>query len=364
MRRRISFHRLVLACVLVAWAAGLATAARALSPAARALSPAETRARFHALLDRPKVPLAATSASSSEGEFSVERGRFQSEAKEAVPFLLYKPAGKEGRLPAVIVLHGTGGNKEGMAAHLKRLASAGMLALAIDARYHGERVPGGAHGAQEYNEAVIRAWREGDPRKQEHPFYYDTVYDLWRTVDYLQSRPDVDPKRIGMIGFSMGGIQTWFAAATDERIRVAVPAIGVQSLRWSLENERWQGRAKTIQRAHEEAAKDLGEPEVNAKVCRALWNKIVPGILDEFDCPQMLRAIAPRPLLIVNGENDPNCPLPGAKLAIAAAEDEYRKAKAEEHLKWDVAAGVGHQVTAPQMDMAVDWLKRWLKDGK
>lgn len=329
---------------------------------AAALAPKEIRARFHKLLDRPHVSLDARITEKTDGEFVVVAGTFQSDSKERVPFLLYKKASLEGKLPAVIVLHGTGGNKEGERANLKELAQRGFVALAIDARYHGERVPGGAHGAQEYNQAIIRAWKETDDRKREHPFYFDTVYDLWRTVDYLHSRRDVDKKRIGMVGFSMGGIETWLAAATDERIAVVVPAIGVQSFRWSLENEKWQGRANTILTAHEAAAKDLGEPEVNAKVCRALWNRVIPGILDEFDCPNMLRCIAPQPLLILNGEKDPNNPLPGAKIAFAAARTAYRDKHAEKNLKIEVAAGVGHAVTASQHQMWLDWLTEKLKN--
>src|SRR5207253_9255366 len=129
-------------------------------------------------------------------------------------------------------------------------------------------------------------------------FYFDTCWDLWRVVDLLSARPDIDAKRLGMIGFSMGGIETWLAAAVDDRIRVAVPAIGVQCFRYSLENDQWQGRANTIKDAHSAAASDLGEAMVNAKVCRALWSKVIPGILDEFDCPSMLRLFAGRPLLI------------------------------------------------------------------
>ena len=80
----------------------------------------------------------------------------------------------------------------------------------------------------------------------------------------------------------------------------------------SLDNGAWQGRARTIQAAHQAAAADLGEPKVNARVCRELWNKVIPGMLDQFDCPSMLRLFAGRPLLILNGELDPNCPLGGA----------------------------------------------------
>lgn len=340
-------------------------AAVALTPLVRAaqgpLKPTEIRARFHALLDRPGGALDPTLTSETVGEMLVERGQFHAEPSQPVPFLAMRPAAASGGLPAVIVLHGTGGSKQGMAGTLKDLAARGMYAIAIDARYHGDRVAGGAHGSQEYQEAIIRAWHEKDAKKQEHPFYWDTAYDLWRTVDYLQTRKDVDGQRIGMIGFSMGGIETFFAAAADERIRVVVPAIGVQSFRWTLENERWQARAGTIQKAHEAAARDLGEPEVNAKVCRALWNKVIPGVLDEFDCPRMLTAIAPRPMLIVNGEKDPNNPLEGARLAFHAAEEAYREAKASDHLKIDVAEGIGHAVTPEQRKLAYDWLETWLK---
>ena len=162
-----------------------------------------------------------------------------------------------------------------------------------------------------------------------------------------------------MIGFSMGGIETWLAAAVDERVKVAVPAIGVQSFRWSLENDHWQGRANTIKAAHQAAAKDLGEPEVNQKVCRALWNKIIPGILDQFDCPSMLRLFAGRPLLILSGEKDGNCPLEGARLAFASAEKAYKDAKASGKLRILVAP-VGHQVTKEQHQAALEWFEKWL----
>jgi dienelactone hydrolase len=271
-----------------------------------------------------------------------------------------RPEKAEGRLPAVIVLHGTGGTKEGQKAFLVELAKRGILGVAIDARYHGERA-GGQKGAAAYNEAIVRAWREKDTAKQEHPFYYDTCWDLWKTVDYLRTRSDVDGERLGMIGFSMGGIQTWLAASVDERVKVIVPAIAVQSFRWSLDNERWQARANTIKAAHEAAAKDLGESAVNRKVCEKLWNKVIPGILDQFDCPSMLRLCAGRSLLIVGGEQDPNCPLEGAKLAIASAEAAFKEAKAEERLKVLIAPGVKHAVPAEHRRAALEWFEKWLK---
>src|SRR5262249_53185291 len=150
---------------------------------------------FHRLLDRPAGPAGFQATSERVGEFLVEKGTFSSDRSTRVPYVLVKPAAAAGRLPAIIVLHGTGGRKEGMRTTLDDLAKRGYLALAIDARYHGERVAGGARGSQEYQEAILRAWREPDAAEQEHPLYYDTVYDIWRTVDRLGERADVDAGR-------------------------------------------------------------------------------------------------------------------------------------------------------------------------
>jgi dienelactone hydrolase len=327
--------------------------------------PAEVKAAFLKLLDRPRVGLDVQHHGSTvkDGLETLQES-FASEKKadgtvERVPVLLVRPAERSGQLPAVIVLHGTGGNKESQQGFLKELAKRGIIGVAIDARYHGKR-SGGAKGAAAYNAAIVRAWRSKPGAKHEYPFYYDTCWDLWRTVDYLQKRADVDPNRIGMIGFSMGGIETYLAASVDDRIKATVPAIGVQSFRWSLEHGKWQGRARTIGAAHQAAAKDLGEPAVSATVCRALWDQIVPGITDQFDCPSMLRLFAGRALLILSGEKDANCPIEGARLAFAAAEKAFRDAGATERLRILVAP-VGHTVTAEQRRAALEWFERWLK---
>ena len=330
-------------------------------------APAAVRAAFKKQLDRPRVPLdpkLAGSTTAADGTVT-ERLSIASEKKrdgtiERVPMLIVRPAPGTApqRRPAVIVLHGTGGNKEGQRDWLARLASRGIIGVAIDARYHGERA-GGAQGADAYNAAIVTAWK-AKPAEQEHPFYFDTVWDLWRTIDYLETRADVDAGRLGMIGFSMGGIQTWLAASVDQRIKVAVPAIAVQSFKYSLENQQWQGRAKTIAPAHEAAAHDLGEPAVNARVCRALWSKLIPGILDRFDGPSMLRLFAPRPLLIANGELDPNCPIAGARIAFDSVRAAYKSAGAADHLEILVAPATAHKVTDEQHAAALAWFVRWL----
>jgi alpha-beta hydrolase superfamily lysophospholipase len=245
-----------------------------------------------------------------------------------------------------------------MLGFMTELARHGIIGVAIDARYHGARVAG--NKGMTYQKAIAEAWKTKAGDAMEHPFYYDTCWDIWRTVDYLETRPDVDAKKLGIIGFSMGGIQTWLAASVDDRLRVSVPAIAVQSFKWSLENDKWQGRAGTIKLAHEQAAKDLGEPAVNQRVCRELWTKLIPGILDQYDCPSMLRLFAGRPLLILSGTKDGNCPYGGAKIAIASVEDAYQKAGAKDRLRV-IVEEVGHKVTQSQREAALEWFQRWLK---
>jgi dienelactone hydrolase len=355
-------HRIVPLFVLLALTTGLLAQEKVPS----CPPPAEVKAAFLKLLDRPKVPLdPKTRDTKTDNGLVNEHLSIASEKKgdgtvERVPILLVRPEKSDKKLPVVISLHGTGGNKEGQRGLLVELAKKGIIGVAIDARYHGER-SGGAKGSGAYVEAITKAWKTKSGEKHEYPFYFDTCWDLWRTVDYLQTRPEIDPAKIGMIGFSMGGIETWLAASVDERVKVSVPAIGVQSFRWSLENEKWQGRANTIKGAHNAAAKDIGEKEINQKVCRELWGKVIPGILDQFDCPSMLRLFAGRPLLILNGENDGNCPLGGAQIAFASAEDAFKTAGASDKLKIMVAKGVGHSVTAEQRQAAMDWFEKWLK---
>jgi dienelactone hydrolase len=322
----------------------------------------KVRADFTALLQRPAVDPQANFITIPADSAVIEKGFFYSEATEKVPVLIYKPiSGKIKKWPVVICLHGTGGSKDdaGIKDLLYRFSKAGFMAVAIDGRYHGERAKAGA-GHNSYVEAIIKAWQNKDSTHQEHPFFFDTVYDLWKLTDYLVTRPDVEPGRIGMMGISKGGIETWMAASVDTRIKVAVPVIAAQSFQWSLENDHWRGRARTIWGAHIQAAKDLGDTGVNKNNVQLFWNKLLPGITGEFDCPSMIRLFAPRPLLLLSTENDQNCPLPGAKLAFDAAANAYRSKNAMNKLKMDIEPNEPHRFTTKHMEMAIGWFTKWL----
>lgn len=318
---------------------------------------------FKNLLARPATTPRPYSIIAKNDSVLIEKGYFYSEETEQVPFLINKPvASKSKKFPVIIVLHGTGGSKDNQDIKdlLYHFSKLGFMSIAIDARFHGERAGINNKNNQRYTDAIIEAWENKDPKKQTHPFFYDTVYDLWKLTDYLITRTDVEPTRIGMTGISMGGIETWMAASVDKRIKVSVPIIAAQSFKWSLENNRWQGRAGTIRVAHEKAAKDLGDTTMTAENVKVLWNKILPGIFDEFDCPSMIRLFAPRPLLLLSNAEDQNCPLPGAEIAFKSAQDAYQLKNAAEKLKINVSPNEPHRFLPQHEKLASEWFLKWL----
>jgi dienelactone hydrolase len=316
-------------------------------------SPSSGRTAFLDTIDRPRVPLAAeVRPLPSDGRFAAEHFTFASEAGERVPGIAIRLSTIDGRRPAAIVLHGTGDSKEGMRPLLEALAERGFLAVAIDGRHHGERAA--APGA--YFQAILRAYRTGRGR----PFLYDTVWDTLRLIDYLERRGDVVSTRIGLLGISKGGMETYLAAAADTRIAAAVPVIGVQSFRWALDHDAWQPRIETIFPALAGAARDALRP-VDGDFVRDFYDRVVPGIYEEFDAPAMLPLIAPRPLLVISGDSDPLTPLAGVEQSAEAAERAYRSAGSVEPFRLLVQRDTGHEFTADAQRTALDWLVRWLR---
>jgi poly(3-hydroxybutyrate) depolymerase len=182
-----------------------------------------------------------------------------------------------------------------------------------------------------------------------------------RLIDYLETRADVDPKRIGLFGISKGGIETYLAAAADPRVAVAVPCIAVESFRWAVENNAWQSRIGTVQAAFDAAAKDSGVAQPGADFVHTFYTRVAPGLDREFDGPAMVPLIAPRPLLAINGDIDPRTPLPGVQLCADTARTAYHSAGADEKFVLRIQPNTGHKVLPESLVAAHEWFVRWLK---
>lgn len=337
---------------------GVALLALQLAQPALADAVSETRMAYLAVIDRPRVALNPELAEMPAVEgLKKYHLWFSADAGERVPGYLLLPDAKifKGRRPVVIGLHGTGGNKDDMGNIVLKAAKAGLIGVAIDGRFHGERTKAG-RGSAEYNAAIAEAFKTG----KGHPFYYDTSWDVMRLVDYLATRQDVDAARIGLTGISKGGIEAYFSAAADPRIAVAVPYIGVQSFKWALENGQWRARIATIQDAFDVSVKLAGKQD-DAGFVREFYARVVPGIDGQFDGPEMLKLIAPRPLLVVNADSDANTPIAGVRLAVRSAQPLYAAANAADKLQLMIEEDTPHRVNPDAVDAGIAWFIRWLK---
>ena len=317
----------------------------------------KSRAAFNQLIQRPRVPLhpILTDVPNTNGLVQL-RFSIATEAGQRIPGFLLKQPDASSRRPVVIALHGTGSSKANLLALGRKLATNGFVAVVMDGRHHGERISSGK-GMEEYFSAIARAWETGGA----HPLYYDTVWDVQRLVDYLQTRPDVDARRIGLFGISKGGIETYLAAAVDRRIAVAVPCLGVQSFDWALKNGAWPGRIKTIQPAFDAVVQKSGGTNSGIAFVQEFYDRVVPGISAQFDGPAMVPLIAPRPLLVINSDSDPNTPLPGVMECAAATRAAYQKKKAEDRFVLRIQEKTAHQLRPESERAAIEWFVRWLR---
>jgi uncharacterized protein len=120
-----------------------------------------------------------------------------------VPAYLVLPASK-GRHPAVVLLHGSGGDRRELLGLAAGLAARGIVGMTIDspvARLQTQTLPAGLAGVR----------RRSALLEQE-------VLDLRRAVDVLRARPEVDPSRLGFLGFSAGARSGAILAGVEPRI--------------------------------------------------------------------------------------------------------------------------------------------------
>jgi len=156
------------------------------------------------------------------------------------------------------------------------------------------------------------------------------IWDGMRTLDYLQSRPEVDPDRLGIAGLSFGGTMTTYLAALEPRLKVACISGYLSTIK---------GDAMTM--------RGLGN------FCGAQY---MPGLLTIGDIPDVAGLIAPKPLLIEMGEQDTCFVIADMKAAYAHLERIYRAAGVPERLDVDIHPGP-HAWSGRK---AFDWFARWL----
>ncbi len=260
--------------------------------------------------------------------FTVEKLHYQSRPGLYVTANVYAPSPNEGRHPAILysVGHYNGkrdGHKVAVQDHGIWFATHGYVCIILDTIELGE-VTTTHHGT--YNKE--RWWWHSagfTPAGSE-------CWNAIRGIDYLQSRPDVDPERIGATGISGGGAATFWISAADERIKASAPVSGMADLTWYI-----------------------GEDGVNGHCdCMFLYN------VYRWNWTTIAGLICPRPLLFVNSDADPIFPMSANERVINRLERLYSKFGVSDKVDAMVSVG-GHAYRTDLRRAIFEFFNRELK---
>lgn len=302
-----------------------------------ATSPDARRRELYALLgDLPDRQRAIGGRQRSEERrdgFILERWELDLNGLEAVPAYVARPLDGGGRRPGMVFNHSHGGGYtigkqeflDGRSylqpePYAKTLTRLGCVAVCIDHWVFGER----AH-TSELDMFKASLW-------QGEVLWGKMVYDSLRTVDWLVSRPDVDPDRCGTLGMSMGSSMAQWLAALDERIRATVDICCLTDYHTLL------------------ATKGLGGHGVYY---------YVPSLLKHFTAAQINALIAPRAHLAIEGTQDKLAPVEGLRIIDRELTRVYAEAGAPDHWRL-LTFDVGHQETPEGRAAAVQFLRTYL----
>lgn len=157
------------------------------------------------------------------------------------------------------------------------------------------------------------------------------AWDDMRTVDYLLTRPEVDPQRIGCVGVSMGGHRSLYLAGLDERIAAACVT----------------GFMSTVR------------PMMRRHLDTHSFVHFVPELHRYLDLPDVVALHAPKPLLVQQCREDGLFPLEGMQHAIDKIQAAYDRARASDRFFGRFHDG-GHRFDVPMQEAAIAFFDRWL----
>jgi dienelactone hydrolase len=175
----------------------------------------------------PSRPLHVRQAGSTEsGGVRVVELSYASPKGGRVPATLVLPVAA-GRYPTVVFQHGAGdARRSDFRAEAEDLAHAGLASLLVDAPF---------------NRPPYRPWLTFQPR--DRGAYVQNVIDLRRALDLLARRPEVDPQRLALAGFSYGGVLAGIIAGLERRLAAVVVMSGPGRITDALRGE---GRRQRI----------------------------------------------------------------------------------------------------------------------
>ncbi|HEV2698781.1 MAG TPA: alpha/beta hydrolase family protein, partial [Terriglobales bacterium] len=222
--------------------------------------------------------------------YRLERLVLDLNGEEAVPALLLIPDKRKSPAPGLLYIHWHGGmyelgkeqllrGVEAQPAYAQVCVEKGLVTLAIDSWCFGERKHEADGHTGEEDAFKLMLWKG-------QVLFGMMMLDEFRALDYLASRPEVDPKRLGVFGMSMGATKAWWLAALDPRVKICIDVCCLTDF-------------DQLIKMH--SLKEHG------------IYYYVPSLLKHFQTAQINELIVPRPHLSVNGRQDPLTPPTGVE---------------------------------------------------
>jgi hypothetical protein len=274
------------------------------------------------------------------GAFTIEKLHFQSIPGLYVTANLYLPKNLTKPVPAVLYLCGHAavienkiscGNKVHYQHHGAWFAEHGYACLIVDTLQLGE-IQGVHHGT--YNLGMWWWQTLG---------YTPAGIECWnaiRALDFLETRKEVDAKRIGVTGRSGGGATSWWIAAADDRVQCIVPVAGIADL-----------KAHIVEGALPPHLKGVIEGHCDCMYFVNAYN---------WDFATVAALCAPRPLMLGNSDRDTIFPVPGYRRIADKVRPIYDLYGAGD--KFVLLETQGPHDDTPELRLgAFRWLNRWLK---
>jgi cephalosporin-C deacetylase-like acetyl esterase len=261
--------------------------------------------------------------------YRIENIAFESRPNHHVTSNLYVPTTGDAPFPGVLVVCGHSGNGKAYEGYHRAcilLAKQGIVTLIVDPISQGERLQtGNIRGTQSHTLLDIGSNLVGRDA---------AAYELWdnvRSLDYLLSRSEVDPKRIGLTGNSGGGTQSAYLMAFDERIGPAAPSCFICSQQSILHRLRSQDGCQQL-----------------------------PGdSLNGLEHASYLAMRAPKPTMILAAEQD-YFPIASARETFQEAKSIFKLLGAENSVGF-FSFNDKHGFSKPRREAAARWMCRWLK---
>ena len=269
-------------------------------------------------------------------DYTLERLELDLNGVESVPALLLIPRKRQTPAPGLLYIHWHGGmydlgkemllkGVEVAPAYAPVCAQKGLVTLAIDSWCFGERKHEKNGRQGEENVFKLMLW-EGQV------LFGMMMFDEFRAMDYLVSRPEVDNQRLGVLGMSMGSTKAWWLAALDPRVKLCMDVCCLTDYQELIKMHGLQGHGIYY---------------------------YVPSLLKHFQTSEINELIVPRAHLSVNGKRDELTPPAGVEKIRDNLQPLYRKYGTEAELRVELF-DCAHQELPEMRNLILDWMDRFL----